>query len=300
MKFTYDNLETTSSHFHDLLFNQKEGEIGRKFLLNRNIGELENFKNYEIGYCPPDFPYPSAQSLYLDNKVWWMRGRLIITIRDQYNRIISFAGRMIEENKIPLKNDLFSKLDTPLLSYLEGNKDKLQSMVDDWETRKWVNEFYSKKDYLFGLNSAKRHIFDMGYAVIVEGYMDAIILWMNGFPNTVALCGTAMSSTHLALLRRYASHFVYCLDADKGGYEAIERTIKLICKGYDNFLTYYVVSLPLNNGKGLDPEDTIKNIEHKDIFLKAIKESSKRTDVNAQKKFIDLSDTLTRQILQNK
>ena len=88
MKFTKTQLEETSQQFRDILFNQKEGEVGRKFLLNRKLGELDDFLPYEIGYCPPDYPYPSSQSLWSDNRLWWLRGRLIITIRDQYNRII--------------------------------------------------------------------------------------------------------------------------------------------------------------------------------------------------------------------
>ena len=299
MKFTQNNLEETSKQFHNILFNQDIGDVGRKFLSQRGLGELSDFSQYEIGYCPPEYPYPSSQSLWADNRLWWMRGRLIVTVRDQHGRIISFAGRVIEDNKDILYKDLLNKKDTLLLSHLKGDESKIQDMVDDWSSRKWVNEIYPKKEYLFGLNFAKKHIFDMNYAVIVEGYMDAFALWMNGFPNTVALCGVAMSETHYALLRRYAGHIVYCLDADKGGQKGMELA-EAVHKNNDmnTDTTYYKIYLPKHGEKGLDPEDTIKDEKHKNIFLNAIRKASDRKDINLKKKYLDLSDDATRQILK--
>lgn len=296
MKFTQENLEETSALFHNILFNDKNGEVCRRFLLDRGIDDLDLLFKYEIGYCPPCYPYPSSQSLYLDNRLWWLRGRMIITIRDQHNRIISFAGRVIDSNKDILKTDLFNKIDTPLLSYLNGDIDKLQKMIDDWSSRKWVNEFYSKKDYLFGLNKAKKYIFDMGYVIIVEGYMDAILLWENGFPNTVALCGVAMSDMHIALLHRYTNHFVYCLDKDTGGQTAMKKIEKFINNKYFDLQTYYAIYLP----EGMDPEDTLMNDEHKKVFINVIKEAGKRNNISFNGRHIDIEDKIVRQIYSRK
>ena len=295
MKFTTDNLEQTSSQFHDILFNQKEGEIGRKFLLNRNLGDLNSFKHYEIGYCPPDFDYPSSQSLYSDNKLWWLRGRLIVTIRDQHNRIVSFAGRVIDENKNALLNDLINKI--PLMSNI--NEEKVKDMVEEWVGIKWINEIYPKKEHLFGLNMAKKHIFENKYAIVVEGYMDVIALWMNGFLNTVALCGVAMSDVHSALLRRYTEGVVFCLDADenKSGSKAIKSIEKLMNKEY-NDLNHYVIYLPLKE-KSFDPEDALIDVKYKSLFTNALKEAGRRVnDLSIKKRFLDLSDDLTVNVLK--
>ena len=298
MKYTQDHLEEVSKEFHNILFARPEGETGREFLVNRNIGSLENLSQYEIGYCPYNFPYPSSQTLWVDNRLWWMRGRLIVTIRGQHNRIISFAGRMIEKNKELLYNDLLTQIDNPILFHLKGDINKLKELVDDWSSRKWINEVYSKKDYLFGLNVAKKHIFNMGYAIIVEGYMDAISLWMNGFPNTVAVCGVAMSEMHLSLLKRYTNYFIYCLDGDNSGEKAMVKITDLINKKYDEYLGYYIIYLPKVEEKWLDPEDALIHTEYKDLFINALIKASQREDVKIKTRFLDLSDNITKQILK--
>ncbi len=294
MKYTIDKLEETYNQFNRILFNEKDGEIAKQFLLDRKLGNLDDLSKYEFGYCPIEFPYPSSQSLYVDNRLWWLRGRLIVTIRDHHNRIISFAGRKIDSNKEKLHSYLLENINSPILSYLDGDTNKIDKMVEDWDNRKWINEIYPKKEYLFGLNKAKKYIFDMGYAVIVEGYMDAISMWLNGFPNTVALCGVAMSDIHLSLLKRYTNHLVYCLDSDEAGNRGVNKIIDLINDKYNLYFSYYIVYL----SKGLDPEDMLK--KDKKIFINSIIESSKRKDIKLKKKFLDLSDNLTRQILKSK
>lgn len=294
MKYTIDKLEETYNQFHNILFNKEDGKVARDFLLDRKLSNLDDLSKYEFGYCPIEFPYPSSQSLYVDNRLWWLRGRLIVTIRDHHNRIISFAGRKIDSNKEKLHSYLLENINMPFLSYLENDTNKIDKMIEDWYSRKWVNEIYPKKEYLFGLNNAKKHIFDMGYAIIVEGYMDAISMWLNGFPNTVALCGVAMSDVHLSLLKRYTNHLIYCLDSDEAGNKGIDKIIDLINDKYNLYFTYYIIYL----SKGLDPEDILK--KDKKIFVNAIIESSKRKDIKIKKKFLDLSDNLTRQILNNK
>jgi DNA primase len=286
MKYTIENLEKTSKYFQECLFLEK-GKDALDFVKSRNIN-IDKIKQYEVGYCPYDYDYPSADSLYVDQRIWWIRGRLTVTIRDHYNRIISFSGRMLEKNKEKLYNDLVSKKDTDLFSYIDGNEEKIKNMVDDWSQRKWVNEIYSKKDYLYGLNIAKQKILEKGYAIIVEGYFDAISLWLNGFENTVALCGVAMTDMHTILLSRYCNHLVFCLDGDEGGNKGLYKIQNLINKKYYCPLSHYIIYLPVENGKGLDPEDTINSEKYKNVFLNALKETSNRK--NYKKNYLDLND----------
>lgn len=300
MKYTNENLENTSKYFYNVLFNEDEGQIARDFLTQRGLANLDSFKSYEVGYCPPEYPYPSDQSLYLDNKLWWIRGRLIVTIRDQHNRIISFAGRVIPENKEKLKQDLFNQIDEPILSYLNGDTIKLQKMIDEWEKIKWINEFYTKKHYLFGLNLAKKSIFEKNYAIIVEGYMDALALWLYGFTNTVALCGVAMSEIHLTLLKRYTNNLMFCLDGDDSGIKAASKAENLLKKSpYRHFFNFYHIRLPYDEKIKYDPEETLKSEMYSSIFQKAIKESSQRFNLK-ENKFLDLNDNITKQMLRNK
>ena len=51
-------------------------------------------------------------------------------------------------------------------------------------------------------------------AIIVEGYFDHLALYRAGIRNVVATCGTALTSGHLQVLKRYAERFYLLFDAD--------------------------------------------------------------------------------------
>jgi len=291
MIITQEQLEEFMNDFKTLLWSD-EGEVARQFLLDRGIKDLSILSSVEIGYCPPTFDYPSRNSLYVDKHMWQMRGRLVVPIRDQYGRILSFAGRIIEHNRDILLNDFMSKANGPLFQYYKGDTDKIHKLMNDWSGSKWINEIYRKNDYLFNLNQAKYHIFQREYAIVVEGYMDAIILAAFGFPNTVALCGVKMSDMHIALLRRYTKHLVYCLDDDASGQRATETATRAISMP-DIDMSHYKVLLPKKGEKSLDPDEVILDPGFRTMFTNALEEAGKRRD---DKTYIDLSDPMTQMI----
>jgi DNA primase len=70
--------------------------------------------------------------------------------------------------------------------------DSLPKYINSPET-----EVFKKSDSLFAINLSKDEIRKKDYAIIVEGYLDAIICHQYGFKNTVAPLGTALTSRHL-------------------------------------------------------------------------------------------------------
>lgn len=287
MILTQEKIEEINNNFKSFLFKSQKGEVARNFLKNRSI-DLDILKNYEVGFCPPDFSYPSPDKLYIDNKLWWLRGRYIVTIRDQHGRIVSFAGRVIPECAKYLYQSLKKQINEPLLYPMDNDINKLKESIIKWKDIKWINEKYSKKDVLFGLYEAKKSILEKGYAIIVEGYMDAISLWINGFKNTVAICGTAMSPIHLLLLRRYTDHIVFCLDADDGGTIGVKRALDNIDK-YGIDLSYYNILLPKIKNKKIDPEDVL-NSNNKNILKWALDEAGYRQNPKDKKREIKIDD----------
>ncbi|HEU4754726.1 MAG TPA: toprim domain-containing protein, partial [Armatimonadota bacterium] len=120
--------------------------------------------------------------------------RVIFPILDVEGRAIAFGGRTLRADGIP--------------KYLNSRETAI----------------FQKGRTLYGLHAAKRAIPEAGFAVAVEGYMDLIALHQAGVANSVASLGTAITETHVQVLRRYSSELVMCYDGDSAGMRAAERS----------------------------------------------------------------------------
>lgn len=118
------------------------------------------------------------------------RNRLMFPIKDAAGRTVAFTGRALA------LDDQAKYLNSP-------------------ET-----DLYKKSEILFGMHRAKDAIRTRGFALLVEGQFDLILLHQIGFTNTIALSGTALSSIHLSLMKRYAENLMLALDADRAGLAA--------------------------------------------------------------------------------
>lgn len=139
----------------------------------------------------------------------------------------------------------------------------------DREGPKYVNSpetlVFHKSRFLYGLNFSRQDILKKGQVVIVEGQMDLIMAHQAGAMNTVAVSGTALSDSHLALLKRFTNEIIYSFDSDEAGRKAAIRAFKI---SFENELLPKSVILP----DGLDPADIAKNDEAKliEAFSKSI------------------------------
>jgi DNA primase len=121
------------------------------------------------------------------------RGRVMFPIRDGEGRMIGFGGRALADDQQP--------------KYLNSPQ----------------TELFDKGGSLYALDQAKAAIRSAGRAIVVEGYMDALIAHQHGFANVVATLGTAITDKHIHELRRQAPEVVLCLDADTAGMRAAVR-----------------------------------------------------------------------------
>ena len=92
---------------------------------------------------------------------------------------------------------------------------------------KYINSpdtaLFKKGRVLFGFYQAREAIRGGGRALVTEGYFDVISLWQNGFKNTVAPLGTALTPEQLRMLRAQAEEVVFVFDPDAAGRSASER-----------------------------------------------------------------------------
>ncbi|MFA7302376.1 MAG: DNA primase [Candidatus Paceibacterota bacterium] len=148
------------------------------------------------------------------------RDRLMFPINDVAGRTVAFTGRALSADE-PAK-------------YLNSPETAL----------------YHKSDVLFGMDKAKDAIRVRGFAILVEGQMDAVLAHQAGFENVIALSGTALTERHVALLKRYSENLMLVLDADTAGLSATAKSAQLALR---EGLRVKAVRLPL----GKDPADII-------------------------------------------
>ena len=87
---------------------------------------------------------------------------------------------------------------------------------------------YSKSNVLYHLDRAKEALRRQDFAVLVEGYMDAIAVARAGISNVVASCGTSLAEPQIKLLGRFTKRVIVNYDPDAAGQTATERSIALL------------------------------------------------------------------------
>lgn len=184
----------------------------------------------EIGFCPP----------YAENIFPLLKGRIVVPIRDVHGSVIAFAGRQFE----PMRQ----MTERAIWEMFSAKPARAQETIDKWNRGKWINETFPKKMHLFGLHDAKNFARERGYIVIVEGYLDRMVLASKTLGNTAAVCGTTLSSWHAALIKRYCDHVVLLLDGDTAGEKALETILPRL---EESDLVPHIVFLP----QGYDPDD---------------------------------------------
>jgi DNA primase len=118
------------------------------------------------------------------------RNRVMFPISDYLGRIIAFGGRVLDDSKP---------------KYLNSPE----------------TEVFKKGETLYGLNLARKYIQDTGEAIVVEGYMDVLMMHQYGLAGAVASLGTALTQDHAHLLARQgARRLAMMFDNDAAGQRA--------------------------------------------------------------------------------
>jgi DNA primase len=111
---------------------------------------------------------------------------------------------------------------------------------------------YTKGHVLFNFDKAKAAIKNDDIALLVEGQMDCISVYMAGIRNVIATSGTAFTESQVRLLSRFTKRAVLNFDPDQAGATATEKTIALLVEeGFE-------VRVAALDG-GLDPDRFIKD-----------------------------------------
>ncbi|NDQ57903.1 MAG: DNA primase [Acidipila sp.] len=222
--------------FAEQLMSTVEGKIARGYLEDRGL-DRETIAQFGLGYAPSagDALLRQFRGKYQEKLLDAsglisrdpssraydrFRRRVIFPIANDTGKVIAFGGRA-------LGDDLPKYLNSP-------------------ET-----PIYTKSTVLYNFDRAKEPLRRLDFAVLVEGYMDAIGVARAGVGNVVASCGTSLTEPQVRLLGRFTRRVVVNYDADTAGQAATERSLTLLLsEGFD----VRVLALP----GGADPDQFIR------------------------------------------
>ncbi|MHA9739569.1 DNA primase [Robinsoniella peoriensis] len=206
------DLNKMAANYFYFQLHQENGRLAMEYLKGRELSD-ETIKGFGLGYANK---YSDDLYLYLKKKgisdellsqsglmnvdekngmydKFW--NRVIFPIMDVNGRVIGFGGRVMGDGKP---------------KYLNSPETKV----------------FDKSRNLYGLNiartSRKKNL------LVCEGYMDVISLHQAGYKNAVASLGTALTTQHASLLKRYTEEVVLTYDSDEAGMKAALRAIPIL------------------------------------------------------------------------
>jgi DNA primase len=139
---------------------------------------------------------------------------------------------------------------------------------------KYINSpetpLYSKGQVLFNLDKARTSIRQHEFALLVEGQMDCISVFLRGIQNVIATSGTAFTEQQVAILKRHTSNVVVNFDPDAAGANAAEKSIALLT---EEGFTIKIVTLD----DGLDPDRFIRE-RGVEAYTAAIRGARRQSD----------------------
>lgn len=118
--------------------------------------------------------------------------------------------------------------------------------------QKYLNTSYNKAQNLYSLNITWQECLKEQSVYVVEGNFSLLVPWQNGVKNIVAMLGSNLSLTQIALLNRFVKKVIFVSDKDKAGERFIEKMrVSTKQKFYDSDIEFYFKDLP----QGSDPDD---------------------------------------------
>ena len=202
----YERMEVAGRHYRQAL---KSAEPAIAYLKKRGVTG-ETAARFALGYAADDWqPLAAAFADYPDTllveaglvianegkRYDRFRDRIMFPISNERGRVIAFGGRVMGTGEPKYLNSP----ETPL---------------------------FHKGRELYGLFEHRRAIQGENRVLVVEGYMDVVMLDQHGIQNAVATLGTASTPDHIARLLRLADEIVFAFDGDNAGRKAAWRALE--------------------------------------------------------------------------
>ncbi len=223
----------------------KKSQVAIDYLKERGVTG-ETAKRFGIGFAPDRWDTVAAQvpekhaleaGLLVKNeekgRVYdFYRGRIMFPVRNLKGQIITFGGRVLPGSDDDRK-------------YLNGRETPL----------------FDKGRQLYGLYEARQQKGAIPYLLVVEGYMDVVMLAQHGIPLAVGTMGTATTREHLNLLFKSTQRVVFCFDADRAGRAAAWRALEqALPEAYEGRELLFMFLPDKADGGKHDPDSFVQEV----------------------------------------
>lgn len=232
-------LNFAKNYYKQLLKTDPQNSIGLNYFSKRGL-KPEIIESFELGYSqnnPTAFLKYARQNQHntelleqaglirtKDNRTYdYFRGRVIFPIKNHLGKVVGFGARSLKQG------DKVKYLNSP------------ETLV------------YRKNQVLYGLYEAKSEIQKQDKLLLVEGYLDVLMLYQAGIKNVVASAGTALTQDQVLLLKRHTKNLILLYDGDSAGHKATLRAIEIILA---EDLQVEIIPLP----EGQDPDSYIQEL----------------------------------------
>lgn len=260
------DLHEAATQYFEAALKSAEAARAREYMTGRGI-TAETVAKFRIGYAPDDFnhmrnalaPHFSEEAMRAsglfsakeqnDGSPGPMyarfRKRITFPIANEQGRTIAFTARALD-SKDAQGRDIAKYMNSP-------------------ETA-----LYTKGQVLFNLDKAKADMRAHDFALLVEGQMDAISVYMAGIRNVLATSGTAFTEAQVRLLSRFTKRVVVNFDPDNAGANAAEKSIAMLTEeGFE-------VKIVTLEG-GLDPDRFVRE-QGLEAYMGALRTAKRHSD----------------------
>jgi DNA primase len=233
----YTKLDQAAQFFRHAL---RDHPVAVDYLKQRGL-DGETAREFGIGYAPPAWDsllqafgssederqnllaaglvIPRDSGGFYDR----FRDRIMFPIRDSRGRTVAFGGRILDAGEP---------------KYLNSPETAV----------------FHKGRELYGLYEARRAERKLTRLLVVEGYMDVVILAAHGIRNAVGTLGTATTTEHLRRIFGVVQEVIFCFDGDRAGRDAAWRALQVSLPSLHDGRQVRFLLLP----DGEDPDSLVR------------------------------------------
>ncbi len=190
----------------------KQGEKAMEYLRERKLSD-ETMRRFGLGYA----------GQYSDELYRYLKKNGIS------EELMKESGLMNVNERQGMYDKFWNRVMFPIMD-VNGKVIGFGGRVMGDAKPKYLNSpetvIFDKSRNLYGLHIARTA--RKKYMLVCEGYMDVISMHQAGFTNAVASLGTALTSQHALLLKRYTDEVILTYDSDEAGVKAALRAIPLL------------------------------------------------------------------------
>jgi DNA primase len=260
------DIHEAATQYFEAALKSAEAARAREYMTGRGVTP-ETVQKFRIGYAPDDFNHMrNALAQHFSEEV--LRASGLFSAKEQADGSQGqMYARFRKRITFPIANEQ-GKTIAFTARALDSKDEKGRDIA------KYLNSpetaLYTKGQVLFNLDKAKADMRAHDFALLVEGQMDCISVYMAGIHNVLATSGTAFTEAQVRLLSRFTKRVVVNFDPDTAGANAAEKSIALLTEeGFE-------VKIVTLEG-GLDPDRFVRE-QGLEAYMAALRTAKRHSD----------------------